>query len=226
MANPISFTYPEVFIIESLNLEDEAANRFEGKVLADILRMCGKEPKYFYFRTKDELVMLSQLFRESDYRFLHVSCHGNAASISTTLDDVSYIEFSNIFENNLRNRRLFVSACELGNELFSTVVFGKNKGMYSVAGPVDKIAFSEAVGFWGAFYTKIFAENGYFVKNVSVRSAMQSLCNLYKMKFHWSWHNTYHRRYEHEIIHNLSLKEIVGAGLKHKEKVDTAFVKK
>jgi len=206
--NPIHQTYPEVFIIESLSLEDEKNDRFEGKILYDVLRLSGKNPKYYYFRTKDELVLLSQLFRESDYRFLHISCHGSNTDILTTLDRVSYLEFAEIFKGNLRNRRLFVSACEVGNLLFSTVVFGKNKGMYSVACPVDKIEFSKAVGLWSAFYTKIFSINQSYVKNEAVKGAIINLCNLFGVKFHWSWHNTYCDKIEAETIHSVSRRSI------------------
>jgi len=199
--NPVSFTYPEVFIIESLSLEDEEAGRFEGKILYDVLRLSGKEPKYYYFRTKDELVLLARLFRESDYRFLHISCHGSDTDIFTTLDKVSYIKFGEIFENNLKNRRLFISACEVGNNLFSTVVFGRNKGMYSIASPVDKIEFSKALGVWTAFYTKVFSTDGSYVKNQVIKGTLQNLCNLFGVSFFWSWHNTSHKKYQDDYLH-------------------------
>lgn len=39
-------TVPQVFIIESLGLVDEAKERREGAVLAAVLKMCGKNPLY------------------------------------------------------------------------------------------------------------------------------------------------------------------------------------
>lgn len=209
--NPISHTYPEVFIIESLTLEDEELNRFEGKILYDILKLSGKNPRYYYFRTKDELVLLAQLFRESDYRFLHISCHGTDMHIQTTLDHVSYIEFAEIFEGLLRNRRLFISACAVGNELFSTVVFGRNKGMYSIAGPIENIEFSKAIGLWGAFYTKAFSVSQGYVKNEVIRSAIQNLCNLFDIRFYWSWHDTYNKLHRVEEIRSISQSQIRSA---------------
>jgi hypothetical protein len=48
-------TVPEVFIVESLGLADEVSERREGGVLAAVLKMCGKNPLYYYIRTKAEL---------------------------------------------------------------------------------------------------------------------------------------------------------------------------
>lgn len=206
--NPINHTYPEVFIIESLSLEDEELNRFEGKILYDILKLSGKNPKYYYFRTKDELVLLAQLFRESDYRFLHISCHGTAMDIQTTLDKINYIEFAEIFEGLLRNRRLFISACAVGNELFSTIVFGRNKGMYSIAGPTENIEFSKAIGLWGAFYTKAFSVSRSYVKNEVIKSAIQNLCNLFDIRFYWSWHDTFNKTHRIEEIRSIGHSQI------------------
>src|SRR4051812_29448548 len=80
-----SDTVPEVFIIESLELEDEEEGR-EGAVLAAVLKMCGKNPLYYYIRTEAELEMLAGKFKESGYRYLHISCHGGDDALHTTID--------------------------------------------------------------------------------------------------------------------------------------------
>lgn len=198
--NSLTHTHAEVFIIESLTLEDESKSRFEGKILADVLRICGKDPKYYYFRTKDELYMLADLYRESSYRFLHLSCHGSADNIFTTLDPVPYIDFANIFSGILKNRRLFVSACDVGNELFAEILFAKNRGMFSIAGPTTEISFEHSVAYWSAFYVKLFSENMSFVKNDAIAFALKRLCDLYGVDFHWAWHNSKHKVYVHQEI--------------------------
>jgi hypothetical protein len=137
---PIKST-PEVFILESLSFADEEAQRYEGKILCDILRMCGKKPKYFYFRTDIELIELVTLFRNSGYRYLDVSAHGSATGINTTLGVITYARFAEIFGGHLKNRRIFLSACSVGNDLFVTHMQAANKGMYSIAAPVDDIEF-------------------------------------------------------------------------------------
>lgn len=190
----IQNTFPEVFIIESLNFDDEDEKKFEGKILYDMLRLCGKDPKYYYFRTKDELVHLALKFRESNYRFLHVSCHGAETSIETTLDKVTYIEFAEIFEGLLRNRRLFMSACSAGNELFSEILFGRNRGMYSIAAPIDKIEFRKAIGMWSAFYSSLFSTNSSYVKNDSIINCLSKLTELFNERFILSWHDSVNKK--------------------------------
>lgn len=197
---PVHITEPEVFIIESLNIDDEEKGYFEGKVLADILRMCGKKPIYYYFRTKSELQMLVLMFRESGYRYLHLSCHGSNTNIETTLDSISYIEFSEMLEGLMKNRRLFVSACETGNELFSTVVSGRNKGMYSIAAPSEKIGFDHAVALWSAFYVKAFSIDKSSMKRRHIDSALRKLCELFEVKFHWSFYRAKQDEWAHKII--------------------------
>jgi len=113
----VPHTKPDVFILESVSFQDEADGMFEGRVLARVLRMCGKEPAYYYFRTREELARLADLFRQSGCRYLHVSAHGNTGGIYTTLGHhVSFAEFGNIFADMLRTKRLFVSACQVGGQ--------------------------------------------------------------------------------------------------------------
>lgn len=195
---PLTYTYSEVFIIESLALIDEEEGRFEGKILFDILKMCGKNPKYYYFRTQDELYMLMDKFKESRYRFLHLSCHGSDTEVHTTIDNISYPDFSSIISGQLKNRRLFISACELGNHMFCSLIAAKNQGIYSISAPTRKINFDHACAFWTAFYVKIFNDDRYYMKNKNITSAMKKICSLYKLEFHWCWWN--HKKYDHTTI--------------------------
>ena len=67
-----------VFVIESLEFDDEKENRFEGKFLSQILNMSGIESAYYYIRTRRELERILEIFEESEYRYLHFSCHGTS----------------------------------------------------------------------------------------------------------------------------------------------------
>ena len=92
---------PEVFILESLTFEDEKAQRFEGRILADVLHLSGKKPIYYYFRTKSELERLVKIFAASKYRYLHLSCHGSMDALKTTLDEISVVTLASIFKRRL-----------------------------------------------------------------------------------------------------------------------------
>ena len=183
---PIHRTEAEVYILESLTQENEDAGLFEGRALYETLRMAGKNPIYKYFRTIDELELLALMYRESGYRYLHISCHGDINKIHTTLDSITYLQFASIFDGLLRNRRLFMSACETGNQLFSEIVAAKNKGMYSIAAPIDNIRFDQAYAIWTAFYTKAYLIDHKKMKTQYMYAAMQKLCKLFEVRFHWS----------------------------------------
>jgi hypothetical protein len=179
-------TVPEVFIIESLDLGDERKARREGEVLAAVLRVCGKRPLYYYIRTRAELELMAQLFHASNYRYLHISCHGGKNSLSTTLDVVDYEEFATIFAGRLKNRRLFVSACSAGNAKFAKQVRSQNKGVISVAAPAKDIQFDHAVAFWSSFYVKTFSTNSSSMSSDRIAGVLRPLANLFGEPVHLS----------------------------------------
>jgi hypothetical protein len=179
----IQKTKPEVFIIESLDADDEASNRFEGQILCDMLRLCGKNPKYFYFQSKDELPHLVGLFRQSQYRYLHISCHASASSISTTNETLDYQDFTAFFDGHLQLRRLFCSACELGNKSFVKTMAAANRGMHSIIAPACDIQFDHAAAIWAAFYISAFGYNEKAMTTKDIRSRFESLAKLFPVEF-------------------------------------------
>jgi hypothetical protein len=194
-----SDTVPEVFIIESLELADEANARREGEVLAAVLRMCGKNPLYYYIRTRAELEHLAKYFAASGYRYLHISCHGGMTSLETTLDSVSYKEFARIFAGKLKNRRLFVSACSAGNRPFAELVRSRNKGIISVTAPRNDIQFDHAVAFWSSFYVKTFSRNARAMHSDRIAELLRPLAALFNEPVHFSRANQ-RGKWVHEII--------------------------
>lgn len=198
---PIHKTKPEVFIIESLTQDNEEKGLFEGKILYKTLKMAGKDPKYYYFRTKDELELIALMFRDSGYRYLHFSCHGDLTHIHTTLESVSYQELGLIFEGLLKNRRLFMSACETGNLIFSTCIAARNKGMYSIAAPVHSIRFDNALAIWIAFYTKVYLiDKKILMKARQIDSALFNLCKFFDVRFHWSRYDAKNDMWTHKTL--------------------------
>jgi hypothetical protein len=179
-------TVAEVFIIESLTLKDEERERREGAVLASVLKMCGKKPLYYYIRTRSELEHLAKRFTRSRYRYLHISCHGSDMALETTLDSVDYQDFAKIFEGRLDGRRLFVSACSAGNEIFADLVYAKNAKLISLAAPALDIYFDHAVAFWSAFYVKAFSINSTSMRSDRVAEVIKALTKLFEVPMHWA----------------------------------------
>ena len=191
---------PEVFILESLSFNDEEEQRYEGKILCEILRMCGKTPRYYYFRTEAELLELVTLFRNSNYRYLHISCHGSTSTIHTTLGEISYLRFAEIFKNHLRNRRLFLSACSVGNKMLSTEIQKTNKKIDSIAAPADDIEFRHAAALWSALYVRLFSLDNDRMKSREIEFALTKICGLFGIRFFWSWRNPKNNRFPSKII--------------------------
>src|SRR5438034_10555132 len=109
-------TIPNVFIIESLRFSDENHERFEGRILRQILKLStGKESIYFYIRTRRELKAVLDRFTRSRFRYLHISCHGAPTCMSTTLENVPCGELGRILRPHLAHRRLFTSSCEIAS---------------------------------------------------------------------------------------------------------------
>jgi hypothetical protein len=191
-------TVAEVFIIESLELVDENKERREGAVLASVLKMCGKNPLYYYIRTKKELEHIAEEFEVSGYRYLHISCHGGEMSLETTLDSVSYQAFAKIFEKKLKDRRLFVSACSAGNKMFAELVGSKNDNVISIAAPSTEIRFDHAVAFWTSFYVKTFSLNATSMNSARIIKVAKPLAALFSAPLHFSKRNS--GEWEHEVI--------------------------
>jgi len=178
---PTQITQAETFILESLSLEDEKAGRMDGKILYDTLKLHGKNPIYYYFRTQAELVKLAEIFRNSGYRYLHMSCHGDDQNIEFTFSSSSYEVFAEIFEGKLNNRRIFISGCHLGNKAFASALFKRSGGMYSLTAPRKKVYFDQTVSFWSAFYYLMHAYDASAMKKPQITGALTQLSQLFEM---------------------------------------------
>lgn len=149
----IPATLPEVFIIESLHKNDTEDNH-DGKKLYESLKFVGRNPKYFRVSNRFELSRIIDIFKNSKYRFLHISCHASKNTISLTEEDLSYKDFSELFTGAFTQHRIFFSACELGNQQFMGKLFADHWGkLHSVVAPKTTIQFYHAHSFWLSFYT-------------------------------------------------------------------------
>ncbi len=161
--------------------------------------MCGKNPLYYYIRTKAELELMAKEFVDSGYRYLHMSCHGGEKSLELTLDSVRYQEFAKIFRRRLSNRRLFVSACSVGNDQFARMVSAQNKDLKSIAAPTNDIQFDHAVAFWSSFYVKTFSLNADSMNSDRIVGVLGPLAELFGEPVHFS-RKAGSGRWTHEVI--------------------------
>ncbi|MCK5260544.1 MAG: hypothetical protein KAJ44_00010 [Thermoplasmatales archaeon] len=173
-------TSPNVFIIESLFFDDEENDRYEGKFLSHILNL-DREKKasiYYYIRTKKELEKILNKFDLSNYRYLHISCHGNDKNLYTTLDRISYEEFGKIIKPHLNKRRLFLSACESVNISMAKVIIPDTE-CYSLIGFGKAIEFADAAVMWASFYHLMFKKDSKAMKREYILPILKKIKKTY-----------------------------------------------
>lgn len=181
-------TVPDVFIIESLSEQDP----HDGKILADMLRLAGKNPIYYRCKDSDSFIAGLKIFAASKYRFLHLSCHGTSDSIKfQSGETLDYMAFSSLFEGlKLNVTRIFFSACELGNPNLSLELFKKNKSLYSFVAPCQPITFGNALAIWCSFYIAMFDISSSSMKETDIINKLDKIIQVFEAKFHVSRHNT------------------------------------
>jgi hypothetical protein len=172
---------PEIFIIESLEFDDERADRFEGRIISQILALSGKKCEYCYIRTKRELKALLEQFASSHYRYLHLSCHGNRDSLFTTLDPIPFSELGTLIKPHLRKRRLFLSACLATNDALADAIM-PDSGCYSILGPDQKIYFDDAVVLWASFYHVMFDVDSEAMAYKTIRAKAQAVSDMFRVQ--------------------------------------------
>lgn len=178
-------TKPDVFIIESLDPDDEGNGRFEGGTISNILRLHGKEPKYRYVRSRKEFKGAIKEFGNSGYRYLHISAHGDFQGLCTTnLDSIDYIKLANLLKPHFKNKRLFISACSMVHQNMANSIIQATE-CYSVIGPADDIEFHKASIFWASLYHLLFLKDSEIMTRKNLKDILEKAGNLFEvnMKF-------------------------------------------
>lgn len=173
-------TFPRVFIIESLDFEDETNKHFEGEIISKILNFSNIQHQYHYVRTKVEFEHFIKEFNKSNYRYLHISCHGNTREIATTLDSISFDDLIFILQNVLDRKRLFISACSSTNKSLANKIFPLTD-CYSIIGPAKDINMDDAAIFWASFYQIMFKKNNRAMKRNILLPTLRQLSKLHEM---------------------------------------------
>ena len=177
-------TRAELFIIESLKFADEEKERFEGRILADILALRGKQCRYYYIRTEIELRRVLKKFTESGYRYLHISCHANDQNMGTTLDTIPITLLAEILIPHLNKRRLFLSACSLASDPLAGLVMPAS-GCTSMLGPCKDVFFSDAAILWASLYHVMFAWDSASMKGTVLRKNAQAVSDMYHVPMNY-----------------------------------------
>jgi hypothetical protein len=172
-------TLPDVFIIESLDPDDEGNGRFEGSVVSHVLRLHGKSPIYSYVRTREQFEQAVLEFGKSNYRYLHISAHAEPEGMCTTnQDEIDYDELADILAPHLKGRRLFLSACSMVHEDMAKEIIPKTE-CYSVVGPREDIPFTTAAVFWPALYHLMFTIKDTAISHKTLKDNLSRVSDLF-----------------------------------------------
>jgi hypothetical protein len=183
-AQPLTFTLaamssiPRVFIVESLRFSDEENDLFEGRFLSQMLTLSGAPGKYVYLRTKAELEEVLDQFEDSQFRYLHFSCHGNSKGIALTLDHLSFKELGELLAPCIKKRRVFFSSCKVANARLAEALLPGTE-CYSVIGPSKAIEFDRAAIFWASFYHLMLRDEAKSMKHSQLENITSSLQTLF-----------------------------------------------
>lgn len=194
-------TKPEVYIIESLDPDDEGNGRFEGSIISRILKLHGKSPKYRYVRTRDDFETAIKQFGKSQYRYLHISAHADTEGMCTTnQDEIDYDELAGILKPHLKNKRLFLSACSMVHEDLAKEII-PTTGCYSVVGPNEDILFTDAAILWSAIYHLMFSENSSAMNHRALKKHLENTTKLFGVGIsYFSKSKTLKRGYTRDIL--------------------------
>ncbi len=170
-----------IFIIESLNQQDDK----DGRILHDILNVCRIQNEYHAVNTKEEFIETISKFKESEYRYLHLSFHGNTTGFALSNETfITNSNFSGIISNNLEKRRIFMSACETGNFDLAGKLITKNR-IFSLIGSPVPIRFDKAVLFYPTFYHLMNELDEKEMNKDALKKSLRASADLFKIPIHY-----------------------------------------
>ena len=137
-----------VYIIEFLRKKDKY---FDGEALHHIITLAKIPTKYKWINNVEEFKAALKDFKETNYRYLHISCHANEFGIELNGELILNHEVEEFTKKYLTNKRLFLSACKGANrDLASKIIMGNNA--WSLLGMPIQLRFIKSALFWPSFY--------------------------------------------------------------------------
>lgn len=174
---------PDLCVIEILRPKDYACFCDDGYGLVSHLQMLGYDPQYIRAYTFQTFKDALRKFKQSRYRFLHISCHGGTDSVefwdakdmepdnhSYQGTQIPYDAFSKALKGCLGDRRVTFSACELGNKQFVQSLIKYNNGFHSVVAPTVELQMHKAAVLWRMYYGQLLADASCSLSAKSVKS--------------------------------------------------------
>lgn len=170
-----------VFIIESMDLENERKGKLDGFALKTILDLCDIQNEYYYIRTILELKYVIDKFKDSDFGFLHIACHGNEEGLSLCFEDIIFEELELLLGKHLKYKRLFLSACKVARFELAKYFIPKYHA-YSVIGTPDNIDYDKAAVFWSSFYYLMYSIDRVQMYQVNLLPTLKTISKTFNLR--------------------------------------------
>ena len=173
-----------VFIIESMDIENERNKKLDGFVLKTILDLCDIPNEYFYIRTKLELKKTIELFSKSGFGFLHLACHGNEKGLGLTYEYIRFEKLELLIGKHLYHKRLFLSACQAARFELAQYFIPKHH-CYSVIGSPNDIDYDKAAVFWSSFYFLMYEVNKVHMPQTDLLPILKNVTKSFNLKLNY-----------------------------------------
>lgn len=165
-----------VFIIEFLRADDYP----DGDNLHEILKLSLIDTEYKWVDSKEEFKKALQDFNKSKFRYLHISCHADETGLEINGDEITNLEFQQMTEKCLNNKRLFLSACKGANRHLASLIVSRNNA-YSLVGIPTNLDFDKSALFWPSFYHLINEIDNKRMKRFQIIDIIKKLVELFNV---------------------------------------------
>lgn len=180
-----------VYIIESLRSNDY----FDGDNLSQILTLSKINNKYAWVDTIDDFIMELNKFSESNYRYLHLSFHGDMDGIEINGQEITNTRLAGLLKPIIKGKRLFMSSCRGSNMNLASKLIVKCRAVSLIGTPID-LKFDKAALFWPAFYHVVNDLDSNKMNQKSIRSTLKKCVDLFRIPI-----NYYHNLREYPTNH-------------------------
>jgi hypothetical protein len=165
-----------IYIIEFLRADDYP----DGDNLHKILKLSLIDTKYKWVNSKEEFKNALKSFNKSRFRYLHISCHADETGLEINGDEITNLEFQQMTEKYLSNKRLFLSACKGANRHLASLIVSKNNA-YSLVGIPTNLDFDKSALFWPSFYHLINEVDTKRMKRLQIIDIVKKLVALFNV---------------------------------------------
>jgi hypothetical protein len=169
-----------IYIIEFLRDKEFK----DGENLDKILKLSKIPSEYKWANHKDHFQSLLKEFIKSNYRYLHLSCHGDRYGLEINDEVVTNFELQKYLKDGMLNKRIFMSACKGGNSDLAKRMICKCGALSLIGTPID-IDFHAVALFWPPFYYGMNLQDQRNMSRRDLKDNLKTCVDLFKVPINY-----------------------------------------